>query len=157
MAINQHWIRWSIASLAKHFDGLKGAYPLYVEGAERDTDHLKTFGEFRVDGPFITNPCKDNYYVDIEVNILIQAHMNPSDLYAGLKAVGQFAAAFVHNIRVYKYGDAAADDGTLLGCFVLRSARNNDSVDVGQFGIVHQDTRLTQYTVEGHYRMELEI
>jgi len=155
MAINQDWLRWTVASIAKHFDGLKGDYPLYIEGDERDTDHLKTFGELRIDGPFIRNPCKDLYYLDIEVNVLVQAHLDPTDLYAGVKAAGSFAAAFVHIIRTYKYGDGVNDDDTLLGCYRLMGSRNNDSIDIGQFGIIHQDTRLTQYTIEGHYRMEL--
>ena len=151
------WVRWSIASLSVHFDANKGTYPLYIEGDERATTNLKTFGELRFDGPFIKNPSNGIYYLDIETNILVQAHMDPDDLYAGLKAVGVFAAAFVNRIKAYKYGNGINDDDTLLGCYRLMTTRNNDSVDIGQFGIIRQDTRLTQYTIEGHYRMELQV
>jgi len=156
MAINQDWLRWTVASLAKHFDAARGIYPLYIEGDERNTNELRIFGELRFDGPFIKNPSKGLYYLDIEVNILIQAHMDPDDLYAGLKAAGVFASAFDNSIKAYKYGTGANDDDTLLGCYRLMSGRTNDTVDIGQFGIIRQDTRLTQYTIEGHYRMELQ-
>ena len=156
MPINVDWVRWSVASLNDHFNGIKGIYPLYIEGDERDTDDLKTFAELRFDGPFIKYPCKNLYYLDIEINILVQAHMDPNDLYAGLKAVGIFATGFTNTIKAYKYGNGVNDDDSLLGCFRLRTDRNHDEIAVGQFGIIRQDTRLTQYTIEGHYRMELQ-
>jgi len=156
MAINQDWPRWTVASIAKHFNANRGDYPLYIEGDDRDTNELRIFRELRFDGPFIKNPSRGLYYLDIEVNILIQAHMDPEDLYAGLKAVGIFATAFTNVIKAYRYGGGANDDDTLLGCYRLKSSRTNDSIDIGQFGIIRQDTRLTQYTIEGHYRMELQ-
>jgi len=156
MPINIDWIRWTFASIAKHFDDAKGTYPLYIEGDERDTDDLRTFGELRMDGPFITTLPNGLFYLDIEINVLIQSHMSLTDLYAGLKAVGQFATAFVNVIKTYKFGDGGNDDNTLLGCFRLRTGRTHNTIDVSQFGIIRQDTRITQYTIEGHYRMELQ-
>jgi len=156
MALNANWVRWLVASLNKHFDAAKGAYPLYIEGSERDTDHLRDFGELRFDGPFIRNPCKGLYYLDIEVNVLVQSQMDPTNLYAGVVAVGVFSAAFAHIIKVYKFGTGEDDDDTLLGCLRLRDDRTHNTIDISQFGIIRQDVRLTQYTIEGHYRMELQ-
>ncbi len=156
MPINPYWIRWTVASIATHFTAARGNYPLYLEGDERDTDQLKNFGELRIDGPFIKTLPMGLFYLDIEVNVLIQSHMDPTNLYVGLTAAGVFAAAFANVIKAYKFGNGVADDDTLLGCYRLRNARNDNTVDISQFGIVSKDTRLTQITIEGHYRMELQ-
>jgi len=156
MAINADWVRWLAASIGIHFSAVKGDYTLYIEGDERDTDDLRTFGELRVDGPFIKTLPNRLYYLDVEINILIQSHMDPQDLYAGLKAVGQFATGFENVIKVYKFGDGPNDDDTLLGCLRLMTSKNDNTIDISQFGIIRQDTRITQYTIEGHYRMELQ-
>lgn len=156
MEINIDWYRWMVASIAKHFDVYKGPYQLYIEGDERDTDDLKDFAELRTDGPFITRVSKGLMFLDIEVNLLIQSHMDPSDLYAGAKAVGIFARGFTNGINVFKYGNGENDDDSLLGCLTLRTKRNENTIDIGNFGIIHQNTRLTQFTIEGHYRLELK-
>jgi len=155
MSIHPDWIRWSVASFADHFNSAKGDYELYLEGDDRDTDDLDIFAEFRVDGPFIKNPSRNYYTLALEVNILIQAHMGLSNIYAGLIAVGVFAAAFTNTVKAYRYGTGVNDDDTLLGCYKHMNSRNNDSIDVGQFGIIRPDTRIRQYTLEGHYLMEL--
>jgi len=156
MEINIDWYRWIVASIAKHFDGYKGTYHLYIEGDERDTDEMRDFAELRTDGPDITRVCKQLMYLDIQVNILIQSHMDPSDLYAGARAVGIFSRGFTKSINVYKYGSGPNDDDSLLGCLVIRTKRNENTVDIGNFGIIHQDARITQFTIEGHYRLELK-
>jgi len=156
MAINPHWLRWTVASIATHFNAAKGAYPLYLEGDERDTDELKNFAELRIDGPFVKTLQGGLFYLDIEVNVLIQSKMDPENLYLGLTVAGVFAAAFVNVIKAYKYGTGNDDDDTLLGCYRLRDTRNDNSIDISQFGIIQKDTRLTQITIEGHYRMELQ-
>jgi len=156
MEINANWIRWLYASCAKHFDGVKGSYHLYIEGAERATSGLENFGEFRMDGPFIKRPCKGLVYLDVEINLLIQAVMDPQRIYDGLVCLGQFATGFTNVIKVYKYGDGVDDDDSLLGCLRQRDRKNENTIDVGNFGIIRQDTRITQYTLEGHYRLELQ-
>jgi len=155
MDINVNWYRWIFASVAKHFDGVKGSYTLYIEGDERNTNEEQNFAELRMDGPFIKKPCKQIVYLDVEVNLLIQSIQDHTSLYAGLIAAGVFAAGFVDIIKVYKYGDGVPDDDSLLGCLRLRDDRNNDTIDLGNFGIIRPDTRITQLTIEGHYRMEL--
>jgi len=156
MNIHIDWYRWISASINKHFDGFKATYELYIEGDERDTDDLANFAELRTDGPFITQPCKGVKYLDMEINLLIQSVMDPEDLYAGVRTVGQFATGFTQVIKVFKLGDGVQDDGSLLGCLRTRAKRYEDTIDIGNFGIVHQDVKLTQYTIEGHYRLELQ-
>ena len=157
MNINPDWYRWIVASISKHFDSYKGTYFLYIEGDERDTDDIADFAELRTDGPFISQPCKGVKYLDIEINLLIQSAMDQEDLYAGVRAVGQFATGFTQVIKVFKFGNGVNDDDSLLGCLRTRAKRYEDTIDIGNFGIVHQDTKLTQYTIEGNYRLELHV
>lgn len=156
MNINPNWQRWITASVNKHFNTAKGDYTLYIEGDERVTSDEGVFAELRSDGPFFKRPCKGLVYMDVEINVLIQAVMDPTDLYVGPKIAGYFAAIFTNIIRVYKYGNGNDDDDTLLGCLRQRDDRNHNSLDIGNFGIIRQDTRITQMTIEGHYRLELQ-
>jgi len=155
MSINIDWPRWTVASILQHFHSQRGDNALYLEGDERDTNKERAWAELRVDGPFFTNPCKGLHYIDVEINVLVQAHMDLEDLYAGLRIAGFFTSLFTNAITVRKYGDGVNDDDTLLGCLIARTDRSHDTIDLSQFGIIRPDTRLKQYTIEGHYRMEL--
>ena len=147
-----HWIRWVYASINKHFsDRLSAIYPVYVEGDERTLETKAEFIEIRIDGPFIEQPCPNVYYLDMQINLLVQTHMDRNDVYKTVRTVGHIVKHFMNNICVYKFGD----DESLLGVLKLKRELK-EGIDVNSFGIVHQDTRITQSTVEGHYRMELQ-
>jgi hypothetical protein len=148
------WVRWIYSSINKHFINTKGALPMYLEGDERTFQDEAEFYELRIDGPFILQPQKDEYLVDMQINVLIQTHMDSRRLYNMQEAVGQVSKAFTNAICVFKYGDYIFDDQTLLGVLKLRT-KMNEGVDINYFGIIKEDTRLTQATVEGHYRMEI--
>jgi len=80
--------------------------------------------------------------------------MNPKGLYNIHDLIGVFSHAFTNLISVFKYGDGTLDDGTLLGCFhQQRDLR--EGVAINYFGIIRTDTRITQATIEVHYRLEL--
>lgn len=150
------WYRWIYASINTHFTENKGPLPLYLEGDERTLQDEAEFYELRIDGPFILQPQKDLWYLDVEINVLVQSHMDAQQLYTIQNAVGQMVKAFSNTICVYKYGDDdVLDTGDLVG--VLHLQRDLDeTVDVNHFGIIREDTRLLQTTIEGHYRMEVE-
>ena len=151
---HESWMRWIIASVNTYFLSAKGVLPMYLEGDERTLQDEAEFYELRVDGPFILQPQKDLYYLDVEINVLVQTHMDDRRLYNGQTAAGPIIKAFKNAICVYKYGDGIFDDQTLLG--VLRLNRKLDeTVDVNSFGIIKEDSRLTHLTVEAHYRMEI--
>ena len=147
------WVRWCYASINKFFDDKKNQYELYIEGDERTQLDETEFAELRIDGPFISNPQKKVHYLDVEINILCQTHLDPRRFYRAQVMVGNFVAAFENLIPVYRYGDGPFDDDSLLGCFHLIG--RNQGVQVGYFGIVRQDTKIVQSTIEGHYRLEL--
>ena len=145
------WIKWVHASINKHFMDRKSTYDMYLEGDERIYQSEAEFAELRIDGPFILQPQKDLYYMDVEINVLIQSHIDPNDLYKIQEAIGVYTKAFTNAICVYRYGDGMFDTGTLLGTFHLK----NNSLDINNYGIIREDLRLTQSTIEGHYRLEL--
>lgn len=152
--LHTEWVRWCYESINKHFDDLKGEYNLYIEGDERTTQDDAEFAELRIDGPFIMTPQKYLHYLDVEINILCQTHVDSKNHYRAQVMVGWFARAFRNLISVYKYGDGSLDDGSLLGCFHLQRNRD-EKIDVGHFGIIRSDTKILQSTIEGHYRLEL--
>lgn len=128
---------------------------MYLEGDERTLQEETEFYELRIDGPFITQPHKNFWYCDVEINVLVQSHMNMSELYRLQEAVSPIVKAFTNAICVYKYGEGALDDGTLFGTLRLRPELD-ETIDVNYYGIIKEDTRLTQATIEGHYRMEID-
>lgn len=152
--IHPAWVRWCYESINKHFDDRKGSYELYIEGDIRTLQDEAEFAELRVDGPFIGYLQKNLFFLDIEINVLCQSHVDPDNHYSPQDMVGVFSKAFSNIIEVRKYGNDPLDDGSLLGCFHLQRSRN-EKIDVGYFGIVRTDTKIVQTTIEGHYRLEL--
>ena len=148
------WVRWIYASINKHFDDRKGKYELYIEGDERTQSNEAEFAELRIDGPFITIPQKGLYLLDVEINVLTQTHLDPRKHYLAQEMVGAFARAFTNMINVYKYGDGPLDDGSLLGCFHMQRDLR-ETLDINYYGIIKEDVKITQSTIEGHYRLEL--
>jgi len=148
------WVKWLYASVNKHFMDRKGSYNLYIEGDERVFQNESEFAELRIDGPFIKQPQKNLYYFDLEINVLIQTHLDPNKLYKNLEAIGVFTKAFSNTICVYRYGDGIFDTSTLMGELHLQRDLG-ENVDINNYSIIKEDTRLTQSTIEGHYRLEL--
>lgn len=155
--IDANWFRWVLASVNTHFQNYKHTYILYLEGDERTTGDEEDYAELRMDGPLIQVPQKGLYWLDYDINILIQSHMNHIQLYNMHIAMGTFAKGMTQDIPVYKYGSGPLDDQTLLGCLKLHHTQRagNRGIEVNTFGIIHQDTRITQTTLEGHYRLEI--
>jgi len=154
--LHHRWNRWIVASIAKHFDSYKGNYTLYLEGDERTTDKTAQFAELRIDGPFLRTLAKGQYFVEVEINVLCQSHMLPDSLYSIHDLVGLFTRAFVNCIRIHRYGDGPEDDGSYVGNMKLKT-HFRERVEVNHYGILEPDIRMTQSTIEGHYRMHLVL
>jgi hypothetical protein len=152
--IHFDWVRWCYASINKHFNDGKGPYELYIEGDLRTEQDQAEFAELRIDGPFIAIPHKDLYFLDVEINVLCQTHMDPRRHYKAQRLVGTFLKNFRNVINVFKLGDGPTDSGALLGCFHLKRDLDN-TVDINYYGIIKEDTKLMQTTIESHYRLEL--
>lgn len=148
--IDQNWARWIKASCAKHFDGLRQTLPLYIDGMDRDTAHLKNFGEFRMDGPRIEEQSMNEYKLIVTLNVLVQHTQDESDLYRFERNMGIFQAAFSSVIDVYRYGTGVVDDQSYLGCLL-----RDNPIKFNNFGVTDANTRLQQGTLEARYVMEL--
>jgi hypothetical protein len=155
--LNSNWLKWIRASVYLHFSRYKGNNNLYLEGDERLTGDWPNFAELRMDGPLILMPQKGLFYLDYDVNILVSAQLDQKQLYKADAILGSFLIAFTEYIMVYRYGTGPLDDQTLLGCLKLHFTERSASrgIEVNTFGIIRQDTRITQSTIEGHYRIEL--
>jgi len=156
--IDPNILRWVHASIATHFDDYKSGLKLYLEGAERDTGDETNFAEIRVDGPLIEIPQKGIMILIYDINVLIQSHLDPTSYYKMQDVMGVFVRGFTFTIPVYRYGIGPLDDQSFIECLRLHDEHSmkGKMVEVNNFGIVRQDTRLTQATIEGHYRLTLE-
>ena len=103
-----------------------------------------------MDGPNITEVSKGCFYLDVAFNLLINSKVDPNDLYAIERIIGQFQQAFTNEIEVFKLGDGPNDDQSHLGCYVLQG-----EIEINKFGLIQRGVRLMQSTLEARYRMTL--
>lgn len=154
--INRNWPRWIRASTAKWFsDRMNGLY-FYVEGSDSRTKEHRKHIEFRLDGPFAKELSHNYWQLDIEINLLVSTIRDDSDLYEHERSVGIACEAMTAGIPVWKYGDGPDDDPiSQLGCLLL-IPDNRERIIVSNFGLIKEDSRILQSTVEAHYRLNLK-
>jgi len=156
--MNANWPRWIFASVSKHLNAaVTTAFPMYIEGQNRNTRDLQNFFEFRMDGPTFKSLTKGSYEAYIEVNLLVQAVLNDKDYHKIHNYVG-LCATYLDGtlpIFIYKLGDGVSDDQSFIGCLDLLSGSGGERLVVAHFGIVDPKTRLVQASVEAHYRIDL--
>ena len=151
VADRDHWARWSLIAFFDAANDVKtDDYPVYLEGDIRTTALLRNFAEVRLDGPDFIEQTKNKYRLEVVFNLLVNSKVDPQDLYAIERVMGQFQRAFAKCIPVYKKGGGALDDESLLGEYHLF-----EGVDQDKFGIIEKDTQLMQVSLEAHYRMSL--
>lgn len=149
--------RWIAASINKHFDDRKETYPLFIEGMHRDKITEQNQFELRIDGPYIIEECHNLFFYDYEINILVSSLINDTDLYQLHRMLGIVTAAFT-DIEVYRFGNGVEDNQSLLGCLQLKQSSGiREKVQVSIFGQIEPDVKLQQATVEGHYRLTLNL
>ena len=156
MALDQNLTRWIIASVSQHFMDRRQGLTVFMEGQVRDTRTLKDFLELRVDGPSMTELSKGYWRVFIEINVLVQSAQDNADYHRIYESVGIAAAAFTGTLSIYKYGDKAGDDDSLVGCMQLQGDRSKtERIQISHFGQVEPETGVFQSSVEGHYAVNL--
>jgi len=156
--MDQDMVRWIIASCRAFFFNRRQGYTLFFEniGAKnlKDTSgkEVPYYAEFRVDGPGVRQLTKREYVWEIEINVLLHGAVDVRYSDEIEKMLGVFAAAFEDAIPVYRYGDGVRDDQSQIGCLRLFSEKGEE-VQVSRFGQANPDTKLTQASVDGRYRM----
>lgn len=156
--IPTQWARWIYASCAKHFNARRAGLYLHVEGQERQTEDLKEWLEFRLDGPYFDEQTRGNFRVDVEINLACMA-VQTKKAYRIHEVSGIAQAAFTYGIELYKLGnvgDDPANTGDLFGCLTLLP-KDKERVVSSFFGKVQAASDLYQATVEGHYRAFISI
>ena len=147
--MNPNIARWCKSSIVKHFSDRITSTSLYVEGQDRSIlDGKSQYIELRIDGPVIKQPSKNHFILSVEINCLITLIGQDGNVYTVDDLIGKAVSAFTNNIPVYKY----PIPGDYLGCFVLDS----DGIFPANFGTVDPDAKMTQVSVEGHYKMILD-
>jgi len=156
MPANKNWPRWIFASIADHFKAAAEAdnVPLLIEGIEdRTSDKIRKLdhAELRINGPVSRNPSKDFYTLNVTVNIILQSYMTEENAYTIIQNAGVFYAA-MGPIDVFKHGNGPDDDGSFLGCLVLREELVEPRF-VAHFGQLKEDVRLRESMVGGKYQI----
>jgi len=159
MSADPNWPRWIFASVSKHFsDALPSGITLFIEGQHRATRTEKDFFELRIDGPTLREISKGCWLFRIEVNILVQSAMDDGNYHRIHQGVGDVAATFTNGIPVYRKGSGPLDDQSFVGCLqLLESGEHRDFLEINHFGQIDVKTKIMQATVEGHYKMLLQI
>ena len=163
MPVNKNWSRWIFASTSKHFyDASVAADPdikFYIEGQPITIkpDDTEAF-EYRQDGPNYTQQTRHEWYIYIEINILIQAAKNDKDFHRMRRLAGIMEAAFAGMIPVYRYGDGPDDDQAQFGCLsLIQDVGKREKIQSSHFGQIDPNYNSEQATIEGHYEMCLQV
>jgi hypothetical protein len=159
MPANKNWARWIHASVGDYFTThfANESVPLFIEGQHRDTNEIQHYAELRINGPRLYEVSKDCWLFRVEVNVLLTSSMNDSNYLVIQQNVGIAQAGFV-NINTYRYGTGPEDDDSFLGCLrLIQNRTSRDFLEAHQFGQIDIKTHLLQATVEGHYKMLINI
>ncbi len=155
--MNENWPRWIFSSVTQHFDANLGDYDIFYEGQKRNAEqYTSDLIEVRMDGPLFMQLSPTEYHAKIEINLLVQSAIDDHDFHKIHKMVGVGAAGFAVGISVFKYGDSAVDDESLIGCLdLIQDRQNREYLVVSHFGQLDPDKQVMQATVEGHYEIQL--
>ena len=154
---NPNWARWIFASVSKHFDDRKGDYELFIEGQYRNVNPPKDFFELRMDGPYITEQNKGYFQVYVEINVLVQSHMDDTNYHRIHETTGYVSSIYT-GIKLYKFGNGPLDTQEEFGCLrLLQNTQKRNRIEINQFGQIDPKVRLMQASIEGHFEEILSV
>lgn len=149
--LNPNWDVWIQRSVAKHFSDRLSSYQVFIEGQERSNS--KEWIEVRLEGPSYNQLSKDNFKIDVTVNILVLVTEQDDRLRPHIIA-GDVASNYDRCLNMYKYGDPAdnvLNDSSFLTSIYLQS-RGGVGVQKIYFGKTDPETQIHQVMLEGHYQ-----
>ena len=149
--LNPNLNRWIYASVVKHFmlAAEEASIPLYIDRYDRNTSWV----ELRFIGPSINQLSRSTYLILCSVDLMLTAFVE-KDQYLMSRMTGAFAAAYM-DICVYKYGDSLEDDHGLVSELKL-TPRNNNRINIINFGLIQQDTHMQRSVMSSDYEMLLK-
>lgn len=155
IAEQNHWTRWTTASIARHFfDTKESAVEFFLEGTLRmDADSIATdLMELRIDGPHMTEVSAGCWILEVNIGILMITVMKDTDLYRHQVNLGNIIDDIVGTLNVYKYGTGVDDDDSLAFCLDRKG-----EVLTRHFGQPDKAKQLQQSSVEGDYFSTLQV
>lgn len=149
--MRKHWNRWIHTSIAKYFSTIASANNIYIYVVGRSDEKTTTneFIELRITGPNVTEISRNNFKINVVIDLIYSVHLIPEDGYIAQKLSGIIEDA-VDDICIYKYGNGENDNGTLLGTLQLQ----RKPVESNCFGQV-DDNRLIQGSVSAALQMTI--
>jgi hypothetical protein len=151
-----------MSSIAVYFKTVADALSLtyFVEGVdERESDTMRVeHVELRVNGPFIREVSRNYWRVHIDVNILLMDYMDMSteNAYDINQWGGEFLAAMMEPIPIYRLGTGLNDDDSLVGCLTQRTGFAEPARLI-HFGQISKEDRIRQAAVDGRFEMYLTM
>ena len=152
--------RWIFSSVVWHFKTIAddNNIPYFVEGIdERDPNSMnQSHVEIRVTGPEIKEISNEYYNVEVVINFLLTSlmDMTGSRAYEIINWCGILSDEMNSPIPIYKYGDGAEDDDSLINCLRIRKNKS-DSVKIYHFGQVSKTDRVRQSEIDAVYDMDV--
>jgi hypothetical protein len=145
-------IEWVIASIVYEFRIMAEINNLdfFVEPQSRDAESDE-FIEVRLDGPIIIGGSRNNFYLDFELNILIQINIG-SNIYRIREIQGIICEKIISGIQIKKYGTNEENYGCLKQ---LYEETGGDNITVSNFGRIEPSSTIEQSSIESHLRFHI--
>lgn len=153
--MNKNWNRWIYTSISKHFNttiAVPNNLYLYIAGRSDETGEKAEFIELRISPIQTTEISKNNYKINVTIDVLYSVQLTPEDGYRAQTITGLIETN-VTDICVYKYGNSSDDDDSLLGVLQLQ----RQPIESNCFGQISSDTRLIQGVVSASLQMTIKI
>jgi hypothetical protein len=153
----EHIPRWTHASIKDTFKRRFSGSPIYFEGENDPNSKEPFYIEVRIDGPtIIPLGTKSEYMGVVEINLLITAKKDQRLVHIIQDKIGLGLKLLKECILVRKLGseDTNIDDGSSV---TVLQPMPDEALAVALFGQVDPATQVQQASVEGHFRMQLEV
>ena len=152
--------RWIFSSMAKHFstvaDGLLLNYHVTGVDEPEPGDFQADSAVFRMDGPVAYQSAGGQEWYKVEIMILLTdiVQLTNDNAYDIYRWAGAFQSTMLNDaLQVFKYGNGAEDDQSLIGCLAPDPDLKNN-VRVFSYGQVDKDLRVLQVSVNGRFILE---
>jgi hypothetical protein len=159
VSADKNWPRWIFASVSKSFESKRDGVNFYVEGDSFDPSTVKSYFEFRMNGPSCWELPGNVWYFKFEVNILV-VHKRAEDenIHRLSDLIGIATTMFERNIPIMKYGEGVDDNREVLfDCAILTNDDSDEPVSITQLGQVDPNFKEMQAMVEGTYKIYHEV
>lgn len=151
---NPKWPVWIIASTSQHFlaKAQEQGLIMFCEAEDRHTENLTEYAEFRMNGPWITEPSLNAFRITCDVNMLVSVKKSVKNIYRIHEIAGWLMAA-CFDVTVFDKGRPEGAD-PYTEQFHLH-IRPDTRVMWQYLGQVEGNTNLLQGIVSVKYEVKL--